>query len=69
VTTRSGCRSRRTSSRLRWLGRRLEGADFTAEDEGAIRELAAFAGATLDALGATHRSAGRANRLGRARQP
>jgi hypothetical protein len=26
------------------------GADVTAEDEGRIRELAAFAGATLDAL-------------------
>jgi hypothetical protein len=29
---------------------RREGADFTAEDEDRIRELAAFAGATLDAL-------------------
>ena len=31
------------------------GADFTAEDEERIRELAAFAGATLAALRATRR--------------
>ena len=33
------------------------GADFTAEDEARIRELAAFTGATLDALRAARRSA------------
>jgi GAF domain-containing protein len=32
-----------------------EGADFTAEDEDRIRELAAFTGATLDALRAARR--------------
>jgi GAF domain-containing protein len=32
-----------------------DGADFTAEDEGRIRELAAFAGAALDALRAARR--------------
>jgi GAF domain-containing protein len=31
------------------------GADFTAEDEDNIRELAAFAGAALDALRAARR--------------
>lgn len=31
------------------------GADFTAEDEDRIRELAAFTGATLDALRAARR--------------
>ena len=31
------------------------GAEFTAEDEGRLRELAAFAGATLDALRAARR--------------
>jgi GAF domain-containing protein len=31
------------------------GADFTEEDAANIRELAAFAGATLDALGAARR--------------
>ena len=47
---------------------KADGADFTAEDEEAIRELAAFAGATLDALRSARRSADPANRLGRARQ-
>jgi GAF domain-containing protein len=32
------------------LSDKADGADFTAEDEDRIRELAAFAGATLDAL-------------------
>lgn len=40
------------------LSDKADGADFTAEDEDAIRELAAFAGATLDALRAARRSAG-----------
>ena len=40
------------------LSDKAEGADFTAEDEDAIRELAAFAGATLDALRAARRSTG-----------
>lgn len=37
------------------LSDKSEGADFTAEDEDRIRELAAFAGATLDALRAAQR--------------
>jgi hypothetical protein len=37
------------------LSDKSHGADFTAEDEERIRELAAFAGATLDALGAARR--------------
>ena len=50
------------------LSDKAEGADFTAEDEDAIRELAAFAGATLDALRAARRSTSPASRLDRARQ-
>jgi GAF domain-containing protein len=42
------------------LSEKADGADFTAEDEDAIRELAAYAGATLDALRAAHRSIPRA---------
>jgi GAF domain-containing protein len=37
------------------LSEKAEGADFTAEDEDRIRELAAFAGAALDALRAAAR--------------
>jgi GAF domain-containing protein len=37
------------------LSDKAGGADFTAEDEGRIRELAAFAGAALDALRAARR--------------
>lgn len=37
------------------LSDKSQGADFTAEDEDRIRELAAFAGATLDALRAARR--------------
>ncbi|HEU0248556.1 MAG TPA: GAF domain-containing protein [Gaiellaceae bacterium] len=37
------------------LSDKSEGADFTAEDEDRIRELAAFTGATLDALRAARR--------------
>jgi GAF domain-containing protein len=40
------------------LSDKADGTEFTAEDEEAIRELAAFAGATLDALRAAARSAG-----------
>jgi GAF domain-containing protein len=38
------------------LSDKAGGADFTEDDEHRIRELAAFAGATLDALGAARRS-------------
>jgi GAF domain-containing protein len=41
------------------LSDKSDGGDFTKEDEDKIRELAAFAGATLDALRAAHRSAKR----------
>jgi GAF domain-containing protein len=37
------------------LSDKTGGADFTPEDEERIRELAAFAGATLDALRAARR--------------
>src|SRR5262245_4879076 len=40
------------------LSDKSEGADFTADDEDSIRELAAFAGATLDALRAARRARG-----------
>jgi GAF domain len=39
------------------LSDKSQGADFTAEDEDRIRELAAFAGAALDALRAAQRRA------------
>jgi hypothetical protein len=42
-------------SGLLQLSDKSGGADFTAGDEERIRELAAFAGATLDALRATRR--------------
>jgi GAF domain-containing protein len=38
------------------LSDKAGGADFTAEDEERIRELAAFVGATLDALRVAHRT-------------
>ena len=38
------------------LSDKSDGGDFTREDEESIRELAAFAGATLDALRAARRS-------------
>jgi GAF domain-containing protein len=37
------------------LSDKADGAEFTAEDEDRIRELAAFAGTTLDALRAARR--------------
>jgi hypothetical protein len=37
------------------LSDKSDGADFTAEDEDRIRDLAAFSGATLDALRAARR--------------
>ena len=42
------------------LSDKAGGAEFTAEDEDRIRELAAFAGATLDALRAARNTSLRA---------
>jgi hypothetical protein len=46
------------------LSDKAGGADFTEEDADNIRELAAFAGATLDALRAAFRALCRSGRIG-----
>jgi hypothetical protein len=46
------------------LSDKAGGADFTEEDADNIRELAAFAGATLDALRAATRAIYRPGRIG-----